>query len=131
MFILCFSFCRKTVWKNKFEITYVGPSQVLIKSTNFNEGNLTLKSELGLEINDIRIMGGNRYVVARTPDTLLLGDVFNKVLSEIPWPHSSHTERFYFNNPNVCLIFNAGELTLVEYGKNAILANVRFVVFKY
>lgn len=108
-------------------MTYVGPSQVLVKSIDSKEGSLTLKSELGFEINDVRIMGNDRYVVARTPDTLLLGDINNKLLSEIPWPHSHHTERFYFNNPNVCLIFNAGELTLVEYGNNEILATVRYV----
>ncbi|XP_065212288.1 intraflagellar transport protein 172 homolog [Planococcus citri] len=123
--ILFESILKKTVWKNKFEMTYVGPSQVLVKSTDPNEGSLTLKSELGLEINDVRIMGGDRYVVARTSDTLLLGDILNKLLSEVPWPHSSHTERFYFNNQNVCLIFNAGELTLVEYGNNEILTHVR------
>ena len=33
--------------------------------------------------------------------------------------------RFYFENGNVCMIFNAGELSLVEYGKNEILGSVR------
>lgn len=112
------------VWKNKFEMTYVGPSQVLIKATDSKE-SITLKSEFGFEINDVRIMGSDRYAVARTADTLLLGDICNNLLSEISWPHSSHSERFYFNNQNVCLIFNAGELTLVEYGRNEILATVR------
>ena len=36
------------------------------------------------------------------------------------WPF-----RFYFENANICMIFNAGELSLVEYGKNEILGSVR------
>lgn len=47
------------------------------------------------------------------------------LLSEIPWPASGGNEKFYFENDNVCLIFNAGELSLVEYGKNDILGSVR------
>mgnify|MGYP000929524134 CR=1 FL=1 len=112
-------------WKNKFEITYVGPSQVSVKSMEAGGASLTLKSEFGYEINDVRIMGSDRYVVARTPDTLLLGDITSQNVSEVMWPHSNHTERFYFDNSNVCLIFNVGELTLVEYGVNDILATVR------
>ena len=34
-------------------------------------------------------------------------------------------EKFYFENNNVCMIFNAGELSLVEYGKNEVLGSVR------
>ena len=34
-------------------------------------------------------------------------------------------EKFYFENANVCMIFNAGELSLVEYGKNEVLGSVR------
>lgn len=33
-------------------------------------------------------------------------------------------EKFYFENPNVCLIFNAGELALVEYGENVVLSTI-------
>lgn len=116
------------LWKNKYEFTYVGPSQVLVKSVESVERSLTLKSEYNYEINDVRIMGGDRYVVARTPETLLLGDIFKNLVSEVLWPYSNHTERFYFDNQNVCLIFNAGELTLVEYGANEILTRVRLVL---
>lgn len=74
-------------------------------------------------------MGNDRYVMARTPDTLLLGNLERNLLSEVNWPFSNHAERFYFDNQIVCLIFNAGELTLVEYGKNEILTSVRYGVF--
>ena len=32
-----------------------------------------LKSIYGYEINDVRIMGAEKYLVARTPETMLLG----------------------------------------------------------
>ena len=61
----------------------------------------------------------------RTPETMLLGDLQKNLLSEIPWPNSGGNEKYYFENDNVCMIFNAGELSLVEYGKNEILGSVR------
>lgn len=41
------------------------------------------------------------------------------------WPNSGRNEKFYFDNANVCLIFNVGELSIVEYGENEILGSVR------
>jgi intraflagellar transport protein 172 len=35
-------------------------------------------------------------------------------LSEIPWANAGGNERYYFENANVCMIFNAGELSLVS-----------------
>jgi intraflagellar transport protein 172 len=116
------------VWKNKFEITYVGPSQVLVKPLTKGARGVILKSIWGYEIYDVRIMGGENYLVARTSETMLLGDLHRNLLSEVPWASSSMdggNEKFYFENNNVCMIFNAGELSLVEYGKNEVLGSVR------
>jgi intraflagellar transport protein 172 len=33
--------------------------------------------------------------------------------------------RYYFDHPQVCIIFNSGELTLVEYGRNEVLGSCR------
>jgi intraflagellar transport protein 172 len=46
-------------------------------------------------------------------------------LSQVPWNNSGRHEKFYFDYPTVCLVFNAGELTLVEYGDNDVLCSVR------
>lgn len=64
-------------------------------------------------------------MVARTEDSLILCDLTRNLSSELPWNSSGRHERFYFENPNVCLVFNAGELTLIEYGDNSILGSVR------
>ncbi|XP_072782279.1 intraflagellar transport protein 172 homolog isoform X2 [Taeniopygia guttata] len=115
---------RKTIYKNKFEITYVGPSQVIVK--NLSTGTrVVLKSQYGYEIDEVKILGKDRYLVAHTSDTLLLGDVSSNKLSEVAWQGSGGNEKFFFDNENVCMIFNAGELTLVEYGSNDILGSVR------
>ncbi|XP_050421465.1 intraflagellar transport protein 172 homolog [Adelges cooleyi] len=124
------SVIKRTVWKNKFEMTYVGPSQVLVKSLSAEDDHqsqhgVILKSQYGHEIEDVRVMGEDRYLIGRTRDTLLLGDMERNLLSEIVWPYSERNEKFYFENPSVCMVFNSGELTLVEYGNDQILATVR------
>ncbi|XP_074541957.1 intraflagellar transport protein 172 homolog [Halichoeres trimaculatus] len=115
---------RRNFYKNKFEITYVGLSQVLVR--NLSTGTrVSLKSYYGYEIEEVKIMGKDRYLVAHTSETLLLGDLQTNKLSEVPWPGSGGNEKFFFENETVCMIFNAGELSLVEYSSNEILGSVR------
>ncbi|XP_064219997.1 intraflagellar transport protein 172 homolog isoform X2 [Aotus nancymaae] len=84
---------------------YVGPSQVIVK--NLSSGTrVVLKSHYGYEVEEVKILGKERYLVAHTSDTLLLGDLNTNRLSE------------------VCMIFNAGELTLVDYGNKDTLGSV-------
>ncbi|XP_058470061.1 intraflagellar transport protein 172 homolog [Solea solea] len=115
---------RRAIYKNKFEMTYVGLSQVIVK--NLSTGTrVVLKSYYGYEIEEVKIMGKDRFLVAHTSDTLLLGDLHTNKLSEVPWPGSGGNEKFFFENESVCMIFNAGELSLVEYSNNEILGSVR------
>lgn len=51
------SVLRRTVWQDKFELTYVAPSQVLLKSLLEPSESMVIESQLGLEIDDVRIMG--------------------------------------------------------------------------
>lgn len=76
-------FCRRMLWKNKFEMTYVGPSQVLVRPLSSGTRGVVLRSQFGYEIDDVRIMGRDNYLVARTPKTLLLGDLERNLLSEV------------------------------------------------
>ncbi|XP_069742704.1 intraflagellar transport protein 172 homolog isoform X3 [Narcine bancroftii] len=115
---------RRCIYKNKFEMTYVGLSQVIVR--NLSTGTrVVLKSHYGYEIDEVKIMGKDRFLVAHTTDTLLLGDLATNKLSEVAWQGSGGNEKLYFDNENVCMIFNVGELTLVEYGNNDILGSVR------
>lgn len=45
-------------------------------------------------------------------------------VSEIPW-RGSGNEKYDFSNPGVCMVFNAGELSIVEYGVNDIVGTCR------
>ncbi|XP_074197923.1 intraflagellar transport protein 172 homolog isoform X2 [Camelus bactrianus] len=115
---------RRSIYKNKFELTYVGPSQVIVK--NLSSGTrVVLRSHYGYEVEEVKILGKERYLVAHTSDTLLLGDLNTNRLSEVAWQGSGGNEKYFFENENVCMIFNAGELTLVEYGSNDTLGSVR------
>uniref|UniRef100_A0A3B3Z6D5 Intraflagellar transport protein 172 homolog n=1 Tax=Poecilia mexicana TaxID=48701 RepID=A0A3B3Z6D5_9TELE len=115
---------RRAIYKNKFEMTYVGLNQVIIR--NLSSGTrVVLKSYYDYEVEEVKIMGKDRYLVAHTSDTLLLGDLLTNKLSEVPWPGSGGNEKFFFENESVCMIFNAGELSLVEYSNNEILGSVR------
>ena len=44
---------------------------------------VVLKSHYGYEIEEVKIMGKDRYLVAHTSDTLLLGDLLTNKLSEV------------------------------------------------
>lgn len=56
--ILFESALRRTILQDKFELTFVAPSQVLIKELQETPGdNVLIESQLGLEIYDVRIMG--------------------------------------------------------------------------
>lgn len=54
------SVLRRTVWQDKFEMTYVAPNQVLLKSMQDSSVDaMVIESHMGLEIEDIRIMGNH------------------------------------------------------------------------
>ena len=55
---------------------------------------------------------------------MIISELKTGKTSEILWQGSGN-EKFDFSNPNVCMISNAGELLLVEYGNNDILGTCR------
>ena len=113
---------KKSSYKGKFEFTYVSLSQVIVKRIE-SGSRIVLKSNVGGEITKINIYQ-DRFLVAYTPDTILLGDMESCKLSELMW-RGSGNEKFDFSNPNVCMIFNAGELSIAEYGLNEIIGTAR------
>jgi intraflagellar transport protein 172 len=63
-------------------------------------------------------------VVANTTRTLIVGDMSTQLVSEIQWV-SSGKEKYYFDHPSICLVFAAGELSLIEYGNPEVLGCCR------
>lgn len=81
---------RRTLVRGSHEVSYVGPSQVVIRSLNEtsirSRRPVVVKSNSGAEIEDVKVMGRNdNRVVARTPSSLLICDIEQNLLSEIPW----------------------------------------------
>ena len=127
---------RRTRYRGRFEFTFVSHSTVIVKRLSSGM-RIVLRSSFGYEIGRIRIHA-DRYLTARTPATLLMGDLDSCRLSEIPWSWEGggagvggsrggknatlsaaavSTERFLFDVwPSVCIVERGGALTLVEYG---------------
>jgi intraflagellar transport protein 172 len=119
IFEVCLKKCR---YKGKFEFTYVSLSQVLVSRIE-NGQRIVLKSQNGYEITKINVYQ-DRFLVASTHSTLLLGDMETCKMSELPW-RGSGNEKFDFSNPNICMVFNAGELSIIEYGVNEVIGTCR------
>jgi intraflagellar transport protein 172 len=114
---------RRHLHKGKFEFTYVSPSTVIVKRLSTGT-RIVLKSQFGREIGKVNVCH-DRYLIAHTDTTLLMGDLVTCKLSEVPWNGAAGGEQFIFENPQVCVVHRASELTLVEYGRNDVLGVCR------
>uniref|UniRef100_A0A915BZY3 Intraflagellar transport protein osm-1 n=1 Tax=Parascaris univalens TaxID=6257 RepID=A0A915BZY3_PARUN len=114
---------RRSLLKGHFEITYVASSHVLINDIN-SQQRISIRSSKGYPIDEIKVMGRDRFVVAYTPNSLIVADMITEKSSEVTW-QSAGNERFFFDNENVCLIVNAGEVNLVEYGIDEVIGWIR------
>lgn len=113
---------KRTMYKGGFELTYVSHSQVIVRQVETNL-RIVVRSQYGREITKTNIYKG-RFVVANTADTILLGDLETLKLSEIQW-HGAGSEKYIFDNPAACIIYYAGEVSIVEYGIDEVLGSVR------
>ena len=82
---------KRTIFAGKFEFIYVGPSHVIVKKISTG-ARVNLRSYHNYEIEKINILGDDRFLVAHTTDTLMLGDLERFRLSEIGW-RSSGSEK--------------------------------------
>ncbi|KAL2652215.1 hypothetical protein R1flu_020343 [Riccia fluitans] len=113
---------RQYRYDGKFEFTYITKTQVIVR--RLSTGSRTvLRSHHGEEITQINIYH-DQYLIAHTPKTLLMGNLESCKLSEVPWCGSGN-EKFLLDHPSVCMVHNAGELSLVEYGCNEVLGTCR------
>ncbi|GLD95237.1 hypothetical protein PINS_up003881 [Pythium insidiosum] len=113
---------RRFRYKGKFEFTYVSLSQVIVKRLA-NGARVVVRSQFGCEILKLNIFQ-DRFLVGNTTNTLLVGDLETAKISEVQW-QSTGLEKYMFENEAVCIVYQAGELALIEYGQNDILGSVR------
>eukprot|EP00398_MALV-I-01_sp_L67-1_P000507 gene507-687_t len=120
---------RRVKFKN-FECTYTSLSQVVLRNTTTGKST-SMKSNFGYEILKLEVFK-NRFAVLRTAETLIVGDLESLTMSEIQFLNStSPNVKFNFDNPHVCLVWNAGELSIIEYnGQENILCSIRTEYFK-
>lgn len=59
----------------------------MIKNLQSDCENITVSSNYGNEIEDVKIMGRDNYIVARTSDTLIIGDLQRNTISEVAYLH--------------------------------------------
>lgn len=113
---------RRYRHRGSFEFTYVSHNQVIVKRLSTGS-RIVLRSNMGYEVQRVQVHQ-DRYLVAHTTTTLLVGDLVSCMLSEVPWQLTGK-EWYDFSNPQVCMVFTAGELILIEYGRNTILGTCR------
>ena len=88
---------RRYTYKKIFEMTYVSPSQVLVKNKR-TKAQAVVKSKRGNEVLKIVIHADpdtkvDRYVVAKTEGELILMDLETEKASEIQWHGDGETEK--------------------------------------
>ncbi|EAX94453.1 selective LIM binding factor, putative [Trichomonas vaginalis G3] len=111
-------------YKKLFECINVSGSQIKII-------DLHTKKEVNLR-SEYRILTTNfqqdRYVIVRTTQSFLVGDTKSGKTSEMPAPlcdgQPQINERFVFIDDIAVLVWNTGELTVVELGKTNSLASI-------
>lgn len=111
-------------YKKLFEVVNVTGSQ--LKVIDLQTGKeLNLRSEHRILTTNFQ---QDRYVVVRTTQSFLVGDTKSGKTSEMPTSLSdgdpSISERFVFIDDLAVLVWNTGELTVVEFGKANPLAAI-------
>lgn len=119
---------RRYLYKRRFEFTFSSLSQVVVRRLS-DGSRFVLKSLHSHEIIKINIyqdryVVANAYNAASATETILLGDISTAKLSEVPWINGGN-EKFVFDHESCCVVHHDGELCLVEYGSNEILAVIR------
>jgi intraflagellar transport protein 172 len=136
--------------RGRFEVVHTAPSAVLVRTDPpATEGKeqppFALASRAGRELGRVSVFKG-RFAVARTAETLLVGDMLTRRASEVEWTSSAaanggkkagaaggagsglgaqRRERFFFHFVNACVVAAGGELVAIELGNNEPIARVR------
>ena len=100
------------IWTSRSAIQISGPT-----------GTFKISSQNNRDITKVDIYR-SQYVVAFTAGSLLLGNLTTFKLAEIDWVASGY-ERFHFESDRVAMVYNLGELTVVDYERSSPLAALR------
>lgn len=116
---------KKLKLKGKFEVDFINQSRIKIFNMESKRSSV-VGSRYNAEILNVKIQSDN-YVVAITSRSIIIGSIRGGEQTEIDW-NGSGNERFSFMG-NICLISNAGEVTIIEIGNQSSLGNFRTQYF--
>lgn len=112
---------RRFKYGNNFEITYTSLSTIVVRQIDCDR-RLTLSSNQGYEITSAKVIK-ERVATAQTASSLLVGDFESGKTCEIFW-QCTGDEKFILDD-DVLLLSDSGELSVIEFGENAIAGSVR------
>lgn len=119
------SFLYKCSHKNTFDIICITPSYLTITAADDETSPdqvCAIRSKTGGEILKLQFFsdfqqGKDRYVVAKTKESLIVCDTENpNAISEIPRANNKGVQKFIFSFSNAFIICEDGEFTIVEVG---------------
>ena len=111
-------------YKNLFEVVHITGSQIKVINLKTNK-EISLRSDFRILVTNFH---QDRYVVCRTTQSFIVGDTKSRKTSEFQASpcegEPKITERFIFIDDIAVLVWNTGELTVVEFGKQDPLAAI-------
>ena len=143
---------KRALYRGQYEFLYTSLSSVIIKRLATG-AKVAVQSRFGCEIQKLNVYH-DRYVVANTPETLLLADLDAGLISEVrmvlDYNATSNDSnggllparngagaagaavsgahrgpRYLFEAEGACVVHNSGELSVIEYGHSAPTGSVR------
>ena len=117
---------KRYTLRGEYEVVYTAANSALVRQ--FSSGlKLSLHSRYGAELRGISVHH-DRFVLARSSDSLLVADLSSGLQSEVRWSGWSGVgakERFLWDNDSVCLVYWQGELNVIEYGTDELIGCCR------
>ena len=124
--------CLRRYTHHGVEITHVSAQQIQVKQKNSADSPvLTLQSRFGFTIKKVELRQdpeskSDRYLVALTEGSLMFQDLESPLSppTEVEWEtHERMPQSILFDSPNACIVVDAGELSVIEYGENEVLGS--------
>ncbi len=117
---------RHYVYKGVYDITHISLSEVLVRDIQTPNSSPIMLSSCKGEITKVDVFPESntkelRYLIAKTKASLILCDL--KSLGgieafEIEWYGDGHQEKFNFDALEACVIYHAGEMTIIEVNES-------------
>ncbi len=113
---------KRQMYADKFEFTYVSGSAVVVKRL-VDGSKVSVSAGNGQDLQGLNVYK-ERFLVAHTTDSLIVGDLEAEKIAEVPWGWTG-SEKFDFDTERVCVVHSRGEVSVVEYGVNRVLGTCR------